>query len=50
MKFVKLIVAVSFLLSIVCGCENLCKNTRQTGKNLNAMLLDGYSKDLYKSR
>lgn len=50
MKFVKLIVALSFLLSIVCGCENVAKNTRQTAKNINAMVLDGNSHDLYKSR
>ena len=50
MKFLKLVVVLSFLLSFLCGCENIAKNTRQTGKNLNALLLDGYSKDLYKSR
>ena len=50
MKFLKLVVSVSFLLSFICGCENLAKDTRQTGKNINSMVLGGYSKDLYKSR
>jgi hypothetical protein len=32
------------------GCENLYKNTRQTGKNINALLLDGYQNDLYAAK
>jgi hypothetical protein len=31
----------------LCGCENFHNNLRQTGKNMNALLLDGYDEDLY---
>ncbi len=31
------------------GCENLYKDTRQTGKNINGLLLNGYQKDIYES-
>ncbi len=38
------------LVFVFGGCENLCKNTRQTGKNISAVFLDGYHGDLYESR
>lgn len=45
-KVVSLVVVVS-MLSLLCGCENFFKNVRQTGKNVNAVALDGNRQDLY---
>lgn len=45
-----LLLVVLFFGFVISGCENLGKNTRQTGKNINALFLDGYQKDLYTSR
>jgi len=44
------VIAVIFLVLTVCGCENVSKNLRQTGKNMNALFLDGYDRDLYGKR
>ena len=50
MKWIRAVLSVLMLAAVVSGCENIGKNTRQTGKNINSLLLDGYSRDLYTSR
>jgi hypothetical protein len=47
MKKLFCLIALVAMVSCIAGCENLWKNTRQTGKNVNAMALDGNDNDLY---
>ena len=47
MKKVVCLIALVAMVSLLAGCENIFKNTRQTGKNANNLLLDGHRQDLY---
>ncbi|EKD26540.1 MAG: hypothetical protein ACD_79C01131G0006 [uncultured bacterium] len=50
MKLAFVLISVVSMLILSSGCENIQKNTRQTGKNINSLLFDGYDKDLYTAR
>lgn len=49
MRVLILGICLGVLIFTVTGCENLHKNTRQTGKNINNLFLEGYDKDIYQS-
>ena len=41
------VVALVAMVGMLAGCDNFKKNTRQTGKNIKATVLDGHDQDLY---
>ncbi|MCK5708117.1 MAG: hypothetical protein KAI43_10735 [Candidatus Aureabacteria bacterium] len=47
MKKIVCIIALVSIVSLLSGCDNFRKNTRQTGKNINNLVLDGHRQDLY---
>jgi hypothetical protein len=49
MRILLLCLCLGVFLFGMTGCENLYKNTRQTGKNINNLALEGYDGDIYAS-
>ncbi len=50
MKPLIFVLFLGVMSAALSGCENLYKDTRQTGKNMNALFFEGYPKDLYESK